>query len=237
MISGKNLFRCCILLLVVLYGVTAVSAWTFQNWSATVQTFPAQPGTPVSLHYDIHFDSWMTGTTFDSSDSLVLFTDLANPQWTLTTTETMDDGSQIVTPMPVRQSMQVRLDGWSLSFARKRFDLNVQLNGKVPALNQSQNITLARVQELDPNAKGVYGALVKKDLPVYVQAPVPVATTLVPAPQDTVIDVTMQPVETTAPQAIAPTKKQTYSSGPDPLLVCGTLACLVVLLARRECRK
>jgi hypothetical protein len=109
MISGKNLFRTCLLLLVVLCGVTAVSAWTLQNWSATAQTSPAQPGTPVSLHYDIHFDSWTTGTTFDSANSLVMVTDLANPQWTVTTTETMDDGTQIVTPMPVRQSMQVRL--------------------------------------------------------------------------------------------------------------------------------
>jgi hypothetical protein len=237
MISGKNLFRTCLLLLVVLCGVTAVSAWTLQNWSATAQTSPAQPGTPVSLHYDIHFDSWTTGTTFDSANSLVMVTDLANPQWTVTTTETMDDGTQIVTPMPVRQSMQVRLDGWSLSFVRKRFDLNVQLNGKVPALNQSQNITLARVQELDPNAKAVYGTLVKKDLPVYVQAPEPTATTLVPTPQDTIIDVTMQLAETAAPATITPTRKQTYSPGPDPLLICGMLAGLIVLRARRERRK
>jgi hypothetical protein len=238
MIPGKNLFRACLLLLAVLCGVTTVSAWTFQNWSVIPPTTPVQPGTPVSLHYDIHFDSYMTGSTFDSSDSLVMYTELANPHWTMTTTEMMDDGTPIVTSLPDRQSMQARLDGWTLSFVRKRFDLNVQLNGKAPLLNQSQNITLIRVQEMAPNAKPVSGALVKKYLPVFVQAPEPAATTSAPpAPTDTVIDVTMQQATTTGTivtDAIAPTRKQTYSPGPDPVLACGMLAGLVVLWARRR---
>jgi hypothetical protein len=238
MISGKNLFRTCLLLLAVLCGVTTASAWTFVNWSATPQASQIQPGTAVSLHYDIHFDSWMTGSTFDSSDSLVMVTDLANPQWTLATTEIMDDGTPIVTSLPDRQSTQVRLDGWLLSFVRKRFDLNVQLNGNVPALNQSANITLVRVQEMDPKAKLVYGTQLKKELPVYVQTPEPTATTPAPpAPADTVIDVTMQQAATAGtivPNAITPTRKQTYSPGPDPVLVCGMLAGLVVVWARRE---
>jgi hypothetical protein len=180
----------------------------------------------------------MTGSTFDSSDSLVMFTELANPQWTLATTEIMDDDTPIVTSLPARQSVQVRMDGWLLSFVRKRFDLNVQLNGNVPALNQSRNITLVRVQEMAPNAKPVSGALVKKDLPVYVPTPEPAATTSAPpAPTDTVIDVTMQQATTTGTivtDAIAPTRKQTYSPGPDPVLACGMLAGLVVLWARRR---
>ena len=239
MISGKNLFRACLLLLAVLCGVTSVSAWTLQNYGATPQVSPAQPGTTVSLHYDIHFDSYMTGSTFDSSDSLVMFTELANPHWTLGTTEIMDDGTPIVTSLPDQKSMQARLDGWSLSFVRKRFDLNVQLNGNVPALNQSRNITLVRVQEMDPNAKPVSGALVKKDLPVFVQTPEPTATTPAPpALTETVIDVTMQQATTTGTIVtdVTPTRKQTYSPGPDPVLVCGMLAGLVVLWARRERR-
>jgi hypothetical protein len=240
MISGKTLFRTSLILLVVLCGISTVSAWTIQNWLATPQTSPAQPGTPVSLHYGIHFDSYETGSTFDSQNSLVMYTDLANPQWTVKTTETMDDGTVIDSPIPVRQSAQVRVDGWSLSFSRKQFDLNVQLNGNVPALNQSQNITLVRLQEMDPNAKVVYGTLVKKELPVYVQAPETTVTTPAPAPLDTVIEVTMEQAATAgtiAPTAITPTRKQTYSPGPDPLMVCGMLAGLVVLWARRGCRK
>jgi len=237
MIPGKNLFRACLLLLAVLCGVATVSAWTFQNWSVIPPTTPVQPGTPVSLHYDIHFDSYMTGSTFESSDSLVMYTELANPHWTLATTEILDDGTPIVTSLPDRQSMQARLDGWSLSFVRKRFDLNVQLSGNAPLLNQSQTITLVRVQEMDPDAKPVSGALVKKTLPIAVQAPDTTATTLLPTPADTVIEVTMQQAATTAtpvPGPVAPTRKQTYSPGPDPVLVCGMLAGLVMLLARRE---
>jgi hypothetical protein len=238
MISQKNLFRSCILLLVMLGGVTTVSAWTLQGWSATVRDSPAQPGTPVSLSYAISFDSWMTGTTFDAQNSLVMYTDLANPQWTVAKTETMDDSTQIVTPISVRQSMQVRLDGWSLSFSRKQFDLTVQLSGTVPALNQSQNISLVRVQEMDPDAKMVSGSQVRKEIPVYVPAPATIATTPEPAPQDTIIDVTMEPTApavstgTTGPVPVTPTRRTTYSPGPDPLLICGMLAGLVVLWAR-----
>jgi hypothetical protein len=240
MISGKNLFRICLLLMVLVCGVTTVSAWTLKNWSATVQTTPAQPGSPVSVHYDIGFDSYMTGTTFDASDSLVMYTDLASPQWTVTMIETQDDGTTVGTSLPVRQSMQVRLDGWSLSFARKTFDLDVQLKGQVPPLNQSQVITLVSLQEKDADAQTVSGSLVKKTLPITVQTPVPVAPQDTPAPAITRDAMTLQqtsPAGTTPPATITPTRKQTYSPGPDPLLACGMLAGFVVLWARKAHRK
>jgi hypothetical protein len=239
MISGKNLFRTCILLLVMLCGVHAVSAWTLQSWSAKADTTPAQPGSPVSLNYNIYFDSYMTGSTFESADSLVMYTDLVNPQWTVTRTETTDDGTALETPLPVRQSAQVRVDGWDLSFSRKQFTLNVKMNGNVPILNQSQNITLVKLQELDPNAKLVSGTLIKKELPVAVPTP-PIVTTLPPTPDETIIEMTMQqeaPAGTAPAATTKPTRKPTYSPGPDPLLTCGMLASLIVLLARTERRK
>ena len=240
MISGKNLFRICLLLMVLGCGVTTVSAWTLTNWSATVQTTPAQPGSPVSVHYDIGFDSYMTGTTFDASDSLVMYTDLASPQWTVTMIETRDDGTSVTTPMPVRQNMQVRLDGWALSFSRKTFDIDVQLNGQIPSLNQSQEITLASLQEKDANAQTVSGTLVTKTLPITIPTPVPVSPRNTPAPAVTRDEMTRQqtsPAGTIPPATITPTRKQTYSPGPDPLLACGMLAGLVVLWARKAHRK
>jgi hypothetical protein len=240
MISGKNLFRTGILLLVMLCGVNAVSAWTLHNWSAKADTSPAQPGTPVTVHYNIYFDSYNTGSTFESSDSLVMYTDLENPQWTVTKTETTDDGSSLITPMPVRQSVQVRIDGWGLSFSRKQFDLNVDLTGTVPATNQSRTITLVKLQELDSGAKLVSGTLIKKELPVSVPTPEPVVTTPVPTPEETILEVTMQQegtAGTAVPATTKPTRKPTYSPGPGSLITCGILAGLVVLWARTGRRK
>jgi hypothetical protein len=169
-----------------------------------------------------------------------MYTDLASPQWIVTMIETQDDGSSVMTPMPVRQNMQVRLDGWALSFSRKTFDLDVQLNGQVPSLNQSQEITLTSLQEKDADAKTVSGTLVKKTLPITVPTPVPVSPQDTPAPSVTRDEMTMQqtsPAGTTPPATTTPTRKQTFSPGPDPLLACVMLAGLVVVWARKAHRK
>ena len=240
MISGKYLFRICILLLIILFGVTTASAWSLNNWAATVQTQPAVPGTPVTVHYNISFSSYMTGTTFDSSDSLVMVTDLSSPQWTVTKTDIQDDDSTDTTALTSSKNRQVRLDGWSLSASRTQFNLNIELSGRVPALNQSQDITLVSLQERDAGAKTVSGTLVKKTLAITVPTPEPTAPPLSPTSADTTEPVILQQAAAaapTSPAVITPTRKQTYSPGPDPLMTCGILAGMLVLWARRAGRK
>jgi hypothetical protein len=126
------------------------------------------------------------------------------------------------------------IDGWSLSFSRKQFVITVKLTGIVPALNRSQEIILARVQEKDPNAKLVPGTQTKKVAQVVIPTPEPTAEPTVTG-EETVVVITPEPVTTVT--SIVPTKKQTYSPGPDPLMVCGMLAGLVLVTGLAKRRK
>lgn len=227
-------FRCCLLTLTVLFIVPCTSAWTFGSWSGPEQQAQLLPGTPVTVSYSMSFSSYDTGTTFDSENSLVMYTDLADPQWVVTKTEMVDDTTPLKTDLASRKVAQVRLDGWDLSFSRKQFTINARLDGKIPSLTQSKEIMLVRIQEMTPDAKVVPGTLIKKVAVVSVPTPEPTAAPVVQV-QETVLEITPEPI-TTIP-AIVPTRKQTYSPGPDPLVICGILAALVIipgLLRRRE---
>jgi len=217
-------FRSGLLVLVVLFIIPCASAWTFSNWNGPSSPTLLQPGDPVSAGFSMDFSSFDTGTTFDSDDSLVMYTDLSNPQWVVTMTETLND-EPVTSQMANRQAAQVRLDSWSLSFSRKQFTVNVKLTGNVPLLNESQEIIILRMQELDPDAKTVAGTLTKKTVQVTVPTPEPTAvpTTL----QEEVLEITPEPEITITTSA--PARKQTYSPGPDPLLICGMLAGLVLI--------
>jgi hypothetical protein len=238
MSSRTLLFRSALLAVLLILAMPAVSAWTLQNWSVKPAGGTAlSPGTPVSAGYSIHFDSWMTGSTFDKDNTLVMYTDLAGPQWVVSRIELMDDQPPVVEQMPVRQSSQVRLDGWSLSYARKRFDLFVQLSGTVPSLNQSGTISIVKLQEVSPGAKVVSGTILRKEAFVSVPTPepvvAPVSVTINMTPAE-IIEITPGPV--VAGTRATPAKKVTYSPGPEPVLVTGMLAGLVLIMrsARRR---
>jgi len=221
----KKFFRLCLLVLAVTFLVTCASAWTFSGWSGPAATAPLSPGDPVSAGYTVSFNSYDTGLTFPKDDSLVMYTDLSNPLWTVTETETVND-APVTNELATRQAAQLRLDGWSLSFSRKQFSITVKLTGTVPLLNQSQQITLLRLQELDPEANIVSGT--QKKIMGQVSVPTPEITPPpVVTPEETVLVITPEP--TTVPTTAAPTRKQTYSPGPDPLVVCGMLAGLVMV--------
>jgi len=222
----QGFFRIGFLMVAALLIVPCASAWTFGSWSDTTRQAALPPGSPVNISYVISFNSYDTGTTFESDDTLVMNTDLADPRWVVTMTETLDDETLQTSSLTASRSMTVRLDGWSLSFSRKQFTVNVRLDGTIPARNQSQEITLVRLRELDPNAELVTGTQVKKVAQVSIPTPEPTAEPTVIV-EETVLVITPEP--TTADATIVPTKKQTYSPGPDPVLICGLLAGLVLV--------
>lgn len=233
----RSMFRIGFIVLACLLIVPCVSAWTFSGWTGPAGTDTLRPGDPVKAGYTMSFSSYDTGTTFESDDSVVMYTDLADPKWVVIKTETVNDQPSTST-LVTRQATQVRLDGWSLSFSRKQFYLTVSLAGTVPQLNQSREITLLRLQELDPQAKTVAGTLTKKTGHVAVPTPEPTPEPTV-IPEETVLVIT--PEQTTVPATpaipVAPSRKQTYSPGPDPLLVCSLLAGLVLALGIIRRRK
>lgn len=201
--------------------VMPVSAWTFAGWTGPSPGAELQPGSQVRAGYSLSFSSFETGKTFASDNSLVMYTDLADPHWVVVKTEEVNE-DPLTTGLADRQSAQVRLDGWDLSFTRKQFTVDVALTGTVPDYDQTGEVVILRLQELDPEAKTVYGKLIKKTAMVVVPTPVP---TLVPttAPEEVVQEITPIPTENPVTKA-SPTKKQTYAPGPDPLLLCTMLA-------------
>lgn len=214
-------FRSALAALVFFIIVMPVSAWTFSGWSGPSPGAELQPGSEVRAGYSMSFSSYDTGKTFDSDNSLVMYTDLADPHWVVIKTEEVNE-EPLTTRLADRQSAQVRLDGWDLSFSRKQFVVDVALTGTVPDFDQTGEIVVLRLQELDPEAKTVYGKLMKKTAMVVVPTPEPTAVPTT-APEEVVLEITPVPTENPVTKA-TPTKKQTYAPGPDPLLVCTMLA-------------
>jgi len=227
--SSQRWIRGALLLLLAISIVPCVSGWTLSSWAQSPAGAELLPGTAVTADYSLHFDSWMTGSTFNNDNSLTMFTDLKDPHWTVTKVEPMDDQPSVVEQVAVKQGIQVRLDGWTLSYSRKRFDITVRLTGTVPG--QSGTITVVKLQELDENADPVSGTLIKKE----VNVPVPtMEPTTVP---DITLDLTPSEIivitpEPTAPKTTTvPTTKTLYSPGPEPVLVFGVLAGLFCMTA------
>lgn len=222
------------LLLVIFLLVPPAAGWTLSSFSSTPPAGAGlPPGTAVSATYTLHFDSWMTGSTFENDNTLSMSTDLESPQWTAVKREEMDNQEPIVETIPVRQSSIVKLDGWTLSYSSKRFDLIVTLAGTTPERGQTGTIAIVKLQEFTPDAKPVSGTLIKKEMQVVIPTPVPTLTTPEPTPEPTpvaYIEITPEPTGTTAPRS--PSGRATYAPGPDPALIAGVLAGLV-LLGRR----
>jgi len=229
----KGFFHIGLLVLAMALIVPCASAWTFGGWSGPASTAALSPGDNVTAGFTVSFNSYDTGSTFESDNSLVMYTDLSNPLWVVTKTETVNDAPQ-TTGLATRQASQLLLDGWSLSFSRKQFSITVKLTGTAPALNQSQEIILVRLQERDPNAKLVPGTQTKKVAQVVIPTPEPTAVPTV-IDEETVVVITPEPVTTVT--TIVPAKKRTYSPGPDPLIICGMLAGLVLVTGLANSRK
>lgn len=208
--------------------ITPASAWTIQNWNGPASGTTLTPGSAVTIAFDINFDSWMSGE-FDSKHSINLYSDLTSPKWTVTKTVMVNDDTPVSTQLVSKQGTQVRLDGWDLTDATNSYTITVLMSGTVPMLDASKEIISLRVQETDSDASVVKGTVVKKTVNVAVPTPEPTATPEI-TPEEMVLVITPEPT-TVVPTAIStPTKKVTYSPGPEPLAACGTIAGLLLVL-------
>ena len=226
-----------VLLLAFLFMLAApVSGWTMTNWTAEPARPSLSPGSPVSVSFGIHIDSWMEGTTFTGTDTLLMATDLSDARWSMEMSDIIDESqAPVVTSLGERQGSKVRLDGWTLSYSNKRFDLNVEMTGVMPDADRTREIALVRIRELDENAKAVYGKTIEKTVELSVPATV-ATTTSVPAVTTTEPAVTAHEESPSPASARAPAaQKTTYTPLPGPLEVCGLLAafCTVTAVLRR----
>jgi hypothetical protein len=222
MSSFKILYRLVFVLVIVLTLMQGVWGWSVENLVIIPGEGPVSPRTPVTVTYKVHFAS------FNSQNTLDMYTDLSNATWVVTKTDIVEDIPAVTSPLLVKSGSRVRIDGWLLSYSRGRqIELNVQLKGTVPDVAQTQDTTIIRVQEWTSDAKPLADTGISKKYQIFVPTPTPETPepTLTQAPTEIVTD------QNTPEPSATPTKKQTYSPGPAPVLVCGMLAVLVMFMA------
>jgi len=230
MSSSGELFRFFLVVLVLLALMQGVAGWTVQNMSITPGQGSISPQTPVTVTYTVHFDAWLTGLTFQSKNTLDMYTDLLNAHWVVTITDIDEDHPPLTSPLVENKGSRVRIDGWTLSYAGKQIELNVRLQGVAPDVDQSQDKTIIRVQEWNANGQPVSGTGMEKKYQIYVPTPTPEPTT--PAPTETPTDSVRN--LNTPMASVTPTRKQTYTPGPEPLVICGMLAILLIIIAMKR---
>lgn len=232
MMRTQQLLCALLFFLAAAFAIVPASAWTIQKWSGPENGATLAPGTAVSTSFDLSFDSWSSGK-FDAKHSLTLYSELTNPKWTVTKTVVENEDTPVITSLAAKQGIQVNLAGFIVSDQASSYSINVQLSGTVPALNESQEVTLLRIQEKDADAEMVKGSEVKKTVNVVVPT---TEQTVAPAPVITLeeTEIVITPEPTTAAPAMAavitPSKKHTYSPGPEPLAICGALAGFLIVL-------
>ena len=237
MSRNHNLLWGCFMILAVAIVISPVSAWTIQNWAGPADGATLSPGTAVTAPFVLNFDAWSDGA-FNSDHSITLYSDLTDAQWTATKTVMVNEETPITTQLISRKSIQVKLTGWDLSDSENSYKVTVKLTGTVPALNATQDITLIRIQEVDSGAKAVAGSVVKKTVNVVVPTPEPTAAPVI-EPEELVLEITPETTVAapTAPAIISPTKKPTYTPGPDPLIICAALVGFIMVLGMRRSQK
>jgi hypothetical protein len=222
MSSLKIIYRLVFVLVVAFILMQGVWGWSVDNLVITPGEGPLSPHTPVTVTYKAHFAS------FNSQNTLDMYTDLSNATWVVTKTDIVEDVPAVTSPLLAKSGSRVRIDGWTLSYSRGRqIEINVQLKGTAPDVAQTQDKTIIRVQEWTPDAKPLTDTGINKKYQIFVPTPIPETPepVLTQAPTQIITD------QTTPEPSATPTKKQTYSPGPAPVLVCGMLAVLVMFMA------
>lgn len=235
--SSSGNIRYVLVLGLILLAVPGAAGFSLQSSSVMPNTPQVAPGTEITAKYILYFDSWMTGSTIDSDHSIVMYTDLVDPKWVASKVEEAEENAASRTEQILsKQGAIARIDGWAISYESARFSVYVTLTGKAPSPAQTRSVTLIKVEERNGDADLVSGSQIKKEITVAVpvQQPPAVVTTATPPPPVETIVVTLVPQSPAVPST--PTRKVTYSPGPEPLLIISLLAGLVVLLRSVQSR-
>jgi hypothetical protein len=222
--------RCVPVVILVLVAVQGVSAWDVHNLVIKPGEGTLSPETPVTVTCTVHFDSWMTGLTFPAQSTLDMYTDLANATWVVTITDYERD-PPVTSPLLAKSGPQVRIDGWTLSYSSRQLDLNVRVRGTAPDVDQTQEKIMIRVQERDSAGQPLTRTAITRKNTIVVATPATPSPTIPPSvqtPASVATDETIPPIPAT------PTRKQTYAPGPEPSLICGMLAGVVIVVAVRR---
>jgi hypothetical protein len=101
-------------------------------------------GTAVTAHVVVDF-STLTGTTFPTADSFQAFTELDKAKWHYSVSI---NGAE--NPKPDTTGKYLKINGFDLEYpASESVKLLITMEGVVPPINATQNITIMRLQWLD----------------------------------------------------------------------------------------
>lgn len=143
-----NLFiRIALVLLLAGAFAAAGSAYRVETAEVTPDG-DLQAGVPVTVNAVVDFPT-TSGTSFPSEDTFALFTELDNPRWQWAV---VIGGNE--NPKPESSGKFFRITGFELEYPKESsVKLRVILEGTVPQVNASQNLTVVRFQQLDPANK------------------------------------------------------------------------------------
>ena len=154
---------CKILLtsLILICCIPFVSAYMINN----VNIDPAgalTPGQRVSVTYGVSFPL-TNGKTFESADTLDMYTDLANAKWSIVKIETYEGVPPIETPLGNYGGPRAQVGGWILSYPDRELAIRVTLDGVAPDVDTTQNKTIIKISELDSfGTANIYNRLFKR---------------------------------------------------------------------------
>jgi hypothetical protein len=155
MMKRFMIMKWAVFLSVLFVLIPSVSAFSVSQISVS-PTGDLTPGTSVSVSLTIQFAA-SQGETFPSGSTMDLYTELENPKWSAVLSL-----NGIESPQPLDSKKNVYLTGWILSYPSSDYEENLRLTleGVAPAVTQTTNKTIIRVQELDSRNNVVSSSVV-----------------------------------------------------------------------------
>jgi hypothetical protein len=137
--------------------VQAVSAFSVS--SVTIDpSVSLTPGTPVTVSYNIDFQSGTGSTTIPSANDIQMSTDLTNPKWTYTI---LLDG--VENPRQSTGGNVLTITGFELSYKSSvEESVRVTLEGTVPTVDKTTDKTIVKIQEIDSSNAAITSSIVEK---------------------------------------------------------------------------
>lgn len=143
----KRTCRILLASLILICCIPFVSAYMINN----VNIDPSgslTPGQRASVTYGVSFPL-TNGRTFESANTLDMYTDLTNAKWSIVKIETYEGVPPIETPLGNYGGPRAQVTGWLLSYQDRELAIRVTLDGVAPEVDTTQNKTILKVIELD----------------------------------------------------------------------------------------
>ncbi len=143
----NTLIRIAIIMLLACGLATAGGAYKVETAEVTPDG-DLQAGVPVTVSAVVDFPT-TSGTSFPTQDTFSLFSELESPRWNWAV---VIGGNE--NPKPEGYGKFFKISGFELEYPKESsVKLRVTLDGTVPNVSTSQNLTVIRFQHLDQSSK------------------------------------------------------------------------------------